>query len=514
MGQVGEKAATVVVTLDQESVTAGSYLTGKVYLSVHKPVVDCSSLVLNIQGYEKTKVTYTTSTGTGKNRKTHRKTARSQSNFLNTFFPLAEMSSGSLPQGDYEYPFKFLVPSGLPSSMSAERGSGSCNIGYSVDARLHRDGWMAWSVQHSRHFVVVTTPPSHQCPVYMNPSVVPVNTCFCFGRGHIVSGGAVSSNMICAGESAKVNYAVINKSATEILAVDIILSEHIVWRARGHSSLCYTVLFSSSMPTEDLKDVGTPVTKPVSFANEDVLRQVRDTLLAGRHSVNISVPSNVLSSYSGDLITIRHDIVIRMRTPCGTNNPELCQPIHIFSPIPVVEVDEEDVPAKVLPSTMPENWSPVSNSLVELPVAQYAPPSEVDPEDVYRPLYPSVIPQEDGMSGLVATLRESFDQTGKIKAWFSQNSADNISPGDFYSLFVAVRNMFDQISTAEILADSLSKVTCEQLAEAARGADDICRRDVVEKIAKAVPIVDRENSAVVQNQLTHFQFTFVEKYFL
>ena len=81
---------TIVIYMNQTSVVSGNLLSGRVYLAIHQNTVDCSSLEIWISGVETTIVHYSETTGSGKHKTTHHRTARGSSRFLDLRCSLAD----------------------------------------------------------------------------------------------------------------------------------------------------------------------------------------------------------------------------------------------------------------------------------------------------------------------------------------------------------------------------------------------------------------------------------------
>ena len=66
-----------------------------------------------------------------------------ESIFLDVSVPLTISSDGYISRGQYEFPFSFVIPPGVESSMSCEiegKNGGFAGIIYSIEARIHRRG--------------------------------------------------------------------------------------------------------------------------------------------------------------------------------------------------------------------------------------------------------------------------------------------------------------------------------------------------------------------------------------
>lgn len=169
----------LVVSLDQPHIVAGEQITGKVYLNLGASK-NCSSLEMKICGAEVTRVHYTTTSGTGKNKKTHHHTAHGRDEFLTVNFALASFPANKVEAGNYEYPFQATLPQNSLSSLSGGGNGGrssSWRVEYNVDVRLHAQSFVSWDVRHTLPFMVYPAPilASAPSPAYIGIASVMVS---------------------------------------------------------------------------------------------------------------------------------------------------------------------------------------------------------------------------------------------------------------------------------------------------------------------------------------------------
>jgi hypothetical protein len=537
VSNVGEKPAIIVVKIDQERVIAGSRISGKVYLSVLKETVDCTSLDISLQGLERTRVQYTTTTGTGKNRKRTKRIARATAIIFSQDAQMASFPQGFIPRGNYEYNFSFMIPPGMPSSMFT-KGSSCCSVSYEVTARLHRVSMLTWTVMHTCAVDVVartSTVGNTPCMRFIEPLVVPINGFFCFPKGHVICGGSVSSSVITPGVVLNVNYAILNRSTTNINGVHINLTETIRFRAKGHHSTKLISLFSTNIMAV-AGDSALAAQEEKSKVSDDfsaALREVGNILSSGRCSAPVTVPGTMRESYEGALISVKHRLTITISTPGGINNPMLCTYLFaqgcdalLASALPAESGDEQeghedgdnDAAKAWKPDPyiggLPADWSPVLSGGIDLSPPQYAAPFETE-EGIYKPVYtvPLNSGEVGGASGQWDALSSSYDQVGELRAWLGSHNADELSPADMHTIFSTTRSCIDQLMMAELLTDKLSSIMCAHVAAVASGSNQMMKRDVVERILSKVPVVDKSNCSVVEAQLSRFDFVMIEKYF-
>ena len=456
MSSIGAVPAVVVVTVDNAEMRPGSMLTGTVYLDVKQPTIECSSVDIYIIGQEISAVRYNTYEGTGKEKKKVRRTAHAHSILYNVAFPLATFSEGIIHQGHYQYSYSCLIPDGLPSSMRVN-GMSHCRVVYSVYVRLQRHGSMQWTIDHKCIFKVIA---SSRIPTkgltmcrYVEPTVVPINSCFCFSRGSLLCGASISSTQLVAGDHARVNFAVRNRSTVHIEYVQVSLMETTSWRAKRYRDHYTRVLFSNI-----IRDIQTENTEPLASVSSvhdagQSLREVRDVLTSGKYGLDITVPKNCYDSYRGTLLKVTHLLHVQFKTPGGTNSPILSTEVFIYgsSTLSVNEgredgdndTDQQKSLNFQVPTCVPEGWSPVggTGSPVILPSSYYSTPVELDgenlvpgvggwqsnfttvdgPSDLPNPSVSPTAASTTDFQGFMLLLGRSYDQIGEVRDWVNSH---------------------------------------------------------------------------------------------
>jgi hypothetical protein len=172
---MGNAPATLRIGIDTPCIQSGQDVHGKVYVMVTQET-KVTTLNLTLRGQEYTRVHYTTTSGTGKNRKTHHKTATSTRDIMKIDIPLASFAGGVILPGNYEFPFTATMPSNLPSSMSVGGQVGdTCRIEYFANARLTRPGTFKFDATATNKFVLLSKPVDDVIkPAFLRPSRVPV----------------------------------------------------------------------------------------------------------------------------------------------------------------------------------------------------------------------------------------------------------------------------------------------------------------------------------------------------
>jgi len=128
-----------------------------------------------------------------------------------------------------------------------------------------------------------------------------------------------------------------------------------------------------------------------------------------------------------------------------------------------------------------------------------------------------VVEKGMGFDSLMRTLQSTscFDPCGEVEQWLrNDNSLNDFSPDNIYALFAAVRDSFEKTRMASIVAEARQGAfTCAHIAAACRGSPDFIRREVAETLLSHGGVSDKENSKLIEQQLTPFQFRTLERFF-
>ena len=347
MGQVGFKAATIVVALDNREIVAGTTLSGKIYLNIHKDVSDFTSVHITICGSELSKITKKGMTRNDASKQKYK--AASEFNFLNAAYPLCEID-GTMGKGNYEFPFQCRIPKDVPCSMSCTNSKNDhCEIRYFVDARLHRKGFLKWNVSHQCDFVVVSAPMMHPpSNTYIGPGSTPITTLSCFKWGSIICGANLSQNIFTPNAIIAAHHIVLNRSTAQIYRIVMTFLEKVHWKARHRNgrpreSDFVRVLFKHEVNTSSLSDEDRTFATPLStrprdgqILDEDVMfsnfqNMIQSKIREGGNGLwSLRVPADIRETCSGRLITVSHILRLECITPFGCNNAVVLKaiPVH------------------------------------------------------------------------------------------------------------------------------------------------------------------------------------------
>jgi hypothetical protein len=372
----------------------------------------------------------------------------------------------------------------------------------------------------------------------MEPSLIDLHSCYCFKRGNVLVGGAAESSMLYAGANTSVKYAAQNNSTVPIKAIEVSLLESVRFHAQGHYASTQVVLFKRRMSPAEARlqaPLGVRERNQQHGSGYDPmsdLQTLSDMLASDRTTLQFTVPSAARSSCNGSLIRVHHVLSIQLFTTFGTENPTIAREIQMFSSAPCTHVyhgvHEDHGRELAQPPTLPPGWAPFVAPPVVLPTllmsrkevthADHTAHNDQQPV-VYSTATAETGARADGnvtsCAELLNAMVNTYDPCSELEVYLRHgNRADDLQPEDFYLLFRAVRDAFDQQRLADTLAADMTCTSCAKVARATAGALTVCKREVAEKLLSAGEILDRDQNAhLVKSELSVFEYMTVEKYF-
>ena len=397
---MGNKQVKLGLRLDDKIFTAGSLVTGRVYLSVTQEE-QADGLHLLLQGEELSTIAHDeqdlhTHSGHRDHSSTHREIDRASCSLVHMDVILTIFPSSLISPGQYEFPFEWEIPSNLPGTMYCAKGDSHCEIRYRMTAYLQRSGSLFGQPKHAATQVMCVvaqpTPITHPTGIFMDPEVIPIKSC-CFDSGQVALGWDVDRTVASPDSVMKISIYGANESNVEIDCLKARLIETISWSAHGRTKEEKKTLTESKISTVNLPQWhsfmrdGHHHCQPVGIA--DYRRSVVETQLL--------LPNQARDTYQGSLVQVRHSLVITAVTPPCHTTVESCSLIRVQRKSTSEIVAEANVdatyasteePTFVEADILPEDWRPQEAHVVSLPVSsavlvdtEYVPPPVSAPDE-------------------------------------------------------------------------------------------------------------------------------------
>jgi hypothetical protein len=562
---MGNSSCRLVLRIDdpQRAHKGGENVSGRVYFNAtNKADLSAFQAVnLVLEGHERVMTSFSPSSsgheGQGVNGSERLLNKRSDKLLVRTEIPIVDFG-GRLQPGQYEYPFQWRLPVGLPSSMYwkeklDEGGHVIGEISYTLFAKvvvaLPTKGKGSRAIQDSMTLNMRGNATVLQGqPILMEEEDFPIRTCLFWRNGVIRMGLQATTDICCPGTTLSLNVFGENKSKVGVsyLTVKLVETVNIIAGCdRTEGAIAIKNCFSKShakrkvlVESFDCWRALQPRPPNSLLTSEDFAESIR---------IDLAVPPDVRDSYYGDLIQIRHSIVVTAVTRglfSTITSPESSYQVRIVSvgnvesvmapprcPAPV-----NHCPRLAQTELLPTDWSPlVADSVVltegpyEYVFVDYAlgvdihqqaldafdtlvpsPPSEglIDSSD-QRPSAPdelldfpfySIHASLRALQELVASQPENLVvAVTNDSAWATL--VENLSPRDYCSIVNAAGQNAPNVARMLSLTMDTSMTTRHLLACLYTLQDTSLRLQVLKQIAPLAPDLS-VNRAMIENELS------------
>mmetsp|Transcript_11768 Transcript_11768/g.19553 ORF Transcript_11768/g.19553 Transcript_11768/m.19553 type:complete len:560 (-) Transcript_11768:52-1731(-) len=340
---MGNTPVKIGIRLDHSgTVEAGGVLKGRVYLSMQRSDQQARGIHLVLKGEELSEIVRDGESNGDRERR--REVDRASVTIHNLDVPLTSFPTGVAPRGQYEYPFEWPLPANLPSTMHCQEGDSSCSVRYQLTAYLDNSASMSFLPDYSSTETVIVAAASatvHAQPLQMDLEEFNIKSC-CANRGTMTMGW--DADTIVAAPKGAMNVGITGKNdsivALAYLSAKVV--ETVSWSANGHSKKNTRVLTSNKVYANE-----NPLWKPLLHipSRRDRRRtQYESTghedaeVWQNRCVTQLNFPVDVRDSHLGNIVKVRHSLVITAVTPgaCCVTSPESSVLITIQRRMPTI----------------------------------------------------------------------------------------------------------------------------------------------------------------------------------
>lgn len=464
-------------------------------------------MALTFEGFEKTVVHYSASEGD----KTVSKTAYGSRTLVRINVPVSQSSlfqnGKRIQRGQYQLPFDIETPDSLPASMYFSWGGDSCEVVYKVKAILKGSG-VLWNYNCESKVVIKAMPKTvERVPFIARPDTQRIRLLCCLNRGTVSLGAKVDATHLERGTDTAVSIACYNDSTVQVRSITASLVERVEWSADWHNQWCTNKLdihnFDKSMR-------GTERQKRPGKTNAD-LKQIYQDIIDGSNTGSLSLPLTALNSYYGSLITVKHEIVVKITTGCCIDNPTITIPVQV--------TDSPAVMLVAVPVTNPTDELPEATATLVTTSVLYADsglaifepdiavtPSPTAPVEPNGPTIGTLLQDmEHCISGEDILMKRIVDPS-----W--HHMFESLRPDDYNKILRGVKSDFDQVKVAVLVARNVAVFTCDHIVQALRAVTDWNRTGITEHL---IPLCAdfRNNHKKVHNELSDWERIVTERVF-
>jgi hypothetical protein len=222
------------------------------------------------------------------------------------------------------------------------RGESVCYgyIIYTMEVWLDRPGCPPGAIGYKACITVAPTPVVlAKTPVVMQPRSFDLRYLCLYDRGNVLLGWRTESNVVYAGRTTAIKICAENHSKVRLLAVEVTVTEHTTLVAHGVHRTSKRTLYHG---IESLEQVGLHLAASQSQSDPEAALRMAEALNAGNITnsthfctLRIPIPRSAATSFqNGDTFLVRHELAVKLVTPCGTRDPCLTQELYIVNPAP------------------------------------------------------------------------------------------------------------------------------------------------------------------------------------
>jgi hypothetical protein len=395
---MGNNNCTLGIRTEQQSYAAGSQCNGRIYLSVNQDFIPCHALRLHFKGFE-TAVVHHDDDNYDRNTcvvieqdhvlhpcTSHMNiTSHGAAAVAAAAFESAKQrsSEAGFYRGQYEFPFQFVVPHDLPSSMHCRQGQSKCEIRYELRAYLQRSGGSTstgggmsiinpFQKNYSSQKITLTiygnpnqsavglslsagaSSSSIPAPIHFPTEINRINFWCCFNRGHMHLEAQLQPEQSNATSQVAdfnahlptlqpntpytLTYHASNQSTVAIESIRMELVEVVSWKPRWKEEKCQTEIVRQSMDGWVLGSQGAGTTGGggyVPVSPSPSAHTGGTTRMEGRQQeFRLIVPNTARDTCNGRMIQVHHFLRIKLMTACCITAPKSSidvQIVHLLS---------------------------------------------------------------------------------------------------------------------------------------------------------------------------------------
>uniref|UniRef100_A0A7S1ZE28 Arrestin C-terminal-like domain-containing protein n=1 Tax=Trieres chinensis TaxID=1514140 RepID=A0A7S1ZE28_TRICV len=244
----------------------------------------------------------------------------------------------------------------MPSSMRFNQGCNSwCQIKYLVRA-LFVDSGSGGSVLSQRQLIVVSSPmPPDPVPFTVEPVTSQVKNVMGISKGSISFGVHVKDTRVGRGEDLEFKIACRNDTTVGIEQIQVKVKEVCECKTKISNDSAETTLVAipnvkvqGGLDKKKKKDVEESK-KAGTNRQQDNFLDLFSEITSNENIASLKIPEIVRDSYKGQLIHIRHVMIVKIKTGRGKDDPKVEIPLHIGSPA----VETVRMPSVRLPPPIP-----------------------------------------------------------------------------------------------------------------------------------------------------------------
>lgn len=393
---MGNTSCVLGVQTEKRVYFCGEKVQGKVFLSVNdQDGIVAQTLNIHFSGKELGLVHYTEERRDNDDGGTLNEDRYEQNEMviLDCDVPLNTPVGSLFQPGQYEFPFQFIVPQSLPSSMFCKYGQSKCEVRYEMRAYLSKNDRSSTinpfnsNTVSSKPLVLKIFGGNSPVSPYNGPIHFPgynhaVRNCCCCYRGSMDLRASIDGAEFAPNQQRKLSFELKNSSRVAVENVTVELIERVHWRPRFHEEAQEFILVRHAIDGRSHNNWMSMEQRIENTVQEYMsLSPTSRGAMDSSYDVPLHIPNGSRDSYDGRMIQVEHFVRVKVVTRgCCVSNPETTVDINITRPSQVFTSTDESTPMPSAPymdedqpiveaTVLPADWSPQTSDLVTVPLA-------------------------------------------------------------------------------------------------------------------------------------------------
>lgn len=318
--------------LEQNFVEAGGMMKGRVDLAVRFRTEASSGIHLVLVGEEVTSINCSSSTKNSGKPDEPPYLDRAKHTIIQTTIPVKTFSTGFVEAGRYNFPFEYLLPAKLPSTMACPGDDASGEIHYKLIACMPKNSGEPVLSKPFSLCVIAASPEKELHPLDVPLEQFKVKHCCFIDQGSVTLGWKTDATVGTPGSSISIGIVGKNESVVPISYVVACWDEVVTLMCNGKSKVYSRTLASTEFyPTTKLwEPLNSLSSNRRRYWNGDI-----ESLMQNRQTLTLVLPKDARDSSQGTLIGVQHTLSVKVvSSEWCTDSPESSIMVTVQRQIP------------------------------------------------------------------------------------------------------------------------------------------------------------------------------------
>jgi hypothetical protein len=257
---------------------------------------------------------------------------RSKSTIIQATIPVKSFPAGFIEAGRYNFPFEYLLPATLPSTMACPGDDGGCEVQYKLIACLPKNSGEPVLSKPVSICVVAASTDKELRHVVVPLEQFPIKHCCVIDQGSVTLGWESDTTVGSPGSTISIVIVGKNESLVPIGHLVASWDEVVTLQCNGKSKVFSRTLSSAEFyPTDKLWEPQSRVSSNRRrYWNGDI-----ESMMQNRQTLKLALPKDARDSCQGSLISVEHTLSVKaVVSEWCTDSPESCMMVTVQRQMP------------------------------------------------------------------------------------------------------------------------------------------------------------------------------------